>query len=101
MRKVFMVLGTDKVGMSSLRQELRPAHRAYLRRENSMTRVVLAGPTFDNALEKMNGTLLIIEARSAEDVRKFINDDPYMQAEIFQDIKIRPWVAGSIKDFTL
>lgn len=99
MKRLFMVLGTDKTDVAELRQEIRPSHRAYLRVETALARVVLAGPTFDSSSEKMNGTLLVVEAACAEDVRKFINDDPYIKADIFKDVQIRPWIAGIVKEF--
>jgi hypothetical protein len=42
----------------------------------------------------MNGTLLVVEANSVEDVQAFLADDPYMQAGIFEQVVVRPWSWG-------
>lgn len=101
MTKLFVVLATDKVSALHLRQEVRPAHREYLRKDNPYARVVVAGPTMDEATGNMNGTLMIVEAASLQDAKAFVQGDPYMQADIFKELEIRPWIAGLVKEFPL
>lgn len=88
----FLVLATDAPGMSGVRAEVRPIHRAYLRNPgNHLVRVHLAGPTLTTRGEEMNGTLLVVEADDIAAVSEFVTDDPYSQAGVFKAVEIRPW----------
>lgn len=92
MSRYFAVFATDKPGMRSVREQVRPAHRAHLRaaaRHSVLVR--LGGPTLDAKDESMNGTLLVIEAEGIQDVERFLSADPYMHAGLFERIEIRPW----------
>lgn len=92
MSRYYAVFATDKPGMDAVRERVRPAHRAYLRaaaRHSVFVR--LGGPTLDAQGESMNGTLLVIQAEHIEDVERFLNDDPYVHAGLFERIEIRPW----------
>jgi uncharacterized protein YciI len=42
----------------------------------------------------MNGTLLVVEAGSIEEVCAFLADDPYVQAGLFEALEVRPWRCG-------
>lgn len=88
----FAIFGTDKPGALELRTATRPAHREYLRNPGAH-RVKLhhGGPTMTDDGERMNGTLLVVEAESLEAVRAFAADDPYARAGIFERVEIRPW----------
>ena len=81
----FLVLATDAPGMASVRNEVRPVHRAYLRNpSNRQIKVHLGGPTLTTQGDEMNGTLLVIEADHISAVSDFVADDPYSQAGVFQ-----------------
>lgn len=91
----FVVFATDRGGTLELRERTRPEHRIYLRANLAPpARIMLAGPTFDPSGEKMNGTLLIVEADSIDEVSKLIAGDPYTQAGLFKFVEIRPWHCG-------
>lgn len=91
----FMVLATDRPDATELRTRTRPQHRLYLRtHEAHSVQVLLAGPTFGPSGTEMNGTLLVVDAASVQDVLKFIADDPYSSAGLFAQVDVRPWVCG-------
>jgi len=91
----FVVFGTDKPGMADVRAANRPAHREYLRNPGRHPVTVrLGGPTLAEDNTTMNGTLLVVEADTIEQVRAFVADDPYSRAGIFQSLQIRPWNWG-------
>ncbi|MCY1350188.1 YCII-related domain protein [compost metagenome] len=95
MAQYFAVFATDKPGVQTLRQQIRPAHRDYLRNPHPHRIVVrLGGPTLDDCDGQMNGTLLVIEAASLAEAEDFVQDDPYVQAGLFAHIEIRPWHWG-------
>jgi uncharacterized protein YciI len=91
----FAVLATDRPGHIDLRERTRPQHRLYLRNPGTHeVRVLLAGPTMDADGNHMNGTLMVVEAKSVEAVSGFVADDPYAKAGLFERIEIRPWKCG-------
>ena len=89
----FVILGTDRPGMTELRLATRPAHREYLHNPTSPHRVRLlhGGPTLTPDGEQMNGTLLVVEAASLADAEHFAANDPYRKAGLFESVAIRPW----------
>jgi uncharacterized protein len=92
MSRYFAVFATDKPEMREVRERIRPVHRRYLRAamEHGVF-VRLGGPTLEPLCGAMNGTLLVIEAEEIGDVMAFVNNDPYMQAGLFDRVEIRPW----------
>ncbi|HEX9812772.1 MAG TPA: YciI family protein [Burkholderiales bacterium] len=91
----FMVFGSDKPAMESVRAAARPAHRDYLRNPGKHAVTVrVAGPTLRDDGVTMNGTLLIVEAEDLASVRSFVADDPYSRAGLFASVEIRPWNWG-------
>src|SRR5438128_11897037 len=92
MGQFFAVFATDHPDSLALRQRLRPSHQAHLRSPDAHHVVVrLGGATLDEEGAAMNGTLLVIEAQSMSEVEAFMQDDPYVQADLFASIEIRPW----------
>ena len=88
----FIVLGTDRPECLALREQLRPSHREWLREHpDHAVSVVHAGPTVD-AQGRMNGTALIVEAGAEDDVRRFVEADPYGKAGLFASVVIRSWL---------
>ncbi|KAB0509840.1 YciI family protein [Pseudomonas moorei] len=93
MGQFFAVFATDRPDTLALRQRLRPSHQAHLRATGNHRVVVrFGGPTLDDAGTAMNGTLLVIEAGSLPEVEAFLQDDPYVQAGLFANMQIRPWL---------
>lgn len=88
----FILLGTDRAGCLALREQHRPAHRQWLREHpGHPAQVIHAGPTVD-AQGQMNGTALIVQAGAEDDVRRFVEADPYSRAGLFASVIIRPWL---------
>ncbi len=91
----FAVWARDRPGMLEQRQRVREAHRARLREGAPGVRVVLGGPTTDEAGD-MAGSLLVIEAVDIERVRAFVADDPYVAEGVYDpaSVQILPWRWG-------
>lgn len=88
----FIVLGTDRPECLALREQLRPSHRKWLREHpGHAVSVIHAGPTVDSQ-GRMNGTVLIVEAAAENDVRRFVDADPYSQGGLFTSVVIRSWL---------
>jgi len=92
---LFAVWARDAQGALAARERVRQPHRLRLRQpEPHRVKVVLAGPTFDDAGTRMTGTLLVIEAEAIDSVRDFVVADPYVQAGVYESYEIRPWQCG-------
>ncbi|SCA56019.1 conserved hypothetical protein [Candidatus Terasakiella magnetica] len=91
----FVVFGTDKEGVIDKRLETRPVHRQYLR-DHGMEglKVIIGGPTIDKSAEQMNGTMLVVEADTLQQVETFVANDPYCKGGVFETLLIRPWNWG-------
>ena len=94
MSTYFAIHATDKPGLGALRDSVRESHRAYLRAPGATeVEVVLGGPLLDDA-GAMNGTLLVVRAPDRAAVERFLADDPYSRAALFERVDIRAWRWG-------
>jgi uncharacterized protein YciI len=90
----FVVFCTDKAGFEDVRARARPEHRQHLRNPgHHPVQVRIGGPTH-RADGAMNGTMLVVEAEKESHVRAFLADDPYIRAELFDNVDVRPWTWG-------
>jgi uncharacterized protein len=98
---LFAVFATDRPDKSGLRASIRETHRAYLRQPHPEgTVVVLAGPTVEEG-GGMNGTLLVVQAKSVDAVRRFLAADPYLLNDLFATVEIREWRCGLVRSDVL
>ncbi|MFX1677018.1 YciI family protein [Paraburkholderia sp. A2WS-5] len=92
MTRYYAVFATDKPGMREVRDRIRAVHRTYLRSAPQHGVFVrLGGSTFAPRCDGHNGTLLVVEAEAYDDVMRFVRDDPYTLAGVFERVEIRPW----------
>ena len=92
---LFAVWARDREGVLAERLRVREAHRSRLRSPAPHSlEVVLACPTTGGVAETMNGTLLVVRADSLAEVRRFVDNDPYMQADVYASVDIQPWRCG-------
>lgn len=85
---LYAVISNDKKDHLAVRLEIRPKHLEYLKSLGKTLK--FAGPFVDEN-DKPNGTLMVVEARSKDEAAAFASNDPYAQAGLFSDVKIRPW----------
>jgi uncharacterized protein YciI len=91
----FAVWATDRKGTGAKRVAVREAHRARLRDPGEHpVKVVAGGPTLDDSTGAMDGSLLIIEAEDIETVRSFVQGDPYVTHQVYDNVEIRAWQWG-------
>ena len=93
---MFAVWALDRPGTGPARERVREAHRARLRAAGEHpVQVRLAGPLLQEGPGgAMCGTLLVVEAESADQVRAFVDGDPYVQAGVYGSVEVRPWRCG-------
>jgi uncharacterized protein len=85
---LFAVINTDRPAALDLRMSTRPAHIAFL--EGHAGQLVHGGAILDGE-GKPCGSLLIVEADSADEVRALMAQDPYAEAGLFESALIRPF----------
>jgi hypothetical protein len=71
----------DKPGAAALRQQVRPAHKAYL--AQVAERVAFAGPLLADDGQGMAGSLLVIDFDSREQAQQWLAQEPFTQAGLY------------------
>ena len=86
---LFALICNDKPGGMEIRKAHRPEHLAYLKGLGDTLK--FAGPFLDEDGEAMTGSLIVLEAASAEDAKRVAEGDPFARAGLFASVEIRPW----------
>ena len=85
----YVIFCTDQTERDDLRPRHRPAHLDYIREH--LDKVILAGPTMNDAGDKPNGSMLVMDFETLDDAKAFAENDPYFQGGVFENVVIRPW----------
>jgi uncharacterized protein YciI len=80
----FMAYCLDKLGALEVRMANRPKHVEYLTSYND--KLVFAGPLLDG--EAMIGTLVVLDVADRAAMDKFLANDPYAKAGLFQSVSV-------------
>ena len=80
----FMAYCLDKSGALEIRMANRPKHVEYLTSYND--KLLFAGPLLDG--EAMIGSLLVLELADRAEMDKFLANDPYAKAGLFQSVSV-------------
>ena len=83
---LFMVFHEDKDDALALRLATRSAHLAYVKD----FKILFGGPTLENDLESMNGSLIIVDLPDLQAADAFVANDPYTRAGLFKRSTIKP-----------
>jgi len=81
----FMVRGIDRAGALDIRKANRDAHIEFLKASGN--NLLLAGPLLTEAGE-MAGSLLVVDFTTADAVTKWLAQDPYSNAGVFETVEI-------------
>ena len=73
-------------GDRAVRDQSRPAHRAYLEEQLDRGNLVQSGPFSDDS-----GALLIYEADSQESLQAILANDPYWTSGSLSDVIVKEW----------
>ena len=80
---LFTIHASDKEDSLELRMKTRENHLQYL----SNAPLVYAGPLLDEN-GNMCGSLVVLDMKEISEVRKFVENDPYSKAGLFQKVEI-------------
>lgn len=86
----------DAANVLEKRKSIRPAHLARLQILSNENRLLAAGPLTnkdgDNPLVTgIHGSLIIAKFNSLNEAKEWIAADPYVTAEIYQRITVKPF----------
>jgi len=86
---LFAIFCTDKEDFLDVRLDNRPAHVEHLKSLGD--HLVFAGPTLSDDNKTMNGSLIVVDFETRDEVETFAANDPYAKAKLFESVVIRPW----------
>jgi len=75
---------------ASVRDEVRPAHRAFLSGLQAAGSLLASGPLAEDAAG-VPGALLIVAAESADHAATLLDDDPFAHAGLIAARELRAW----------
>ena len=86
---LFVITCLDKPNAGALRAETRPAHLDFIRAR--IGHVVLAGPLLAEDGTTPIGSMLVVDFPARAEVDRFLAEDPYAKAGLFQSVSVRPF----------
>lgn len=78
---IFVFHLLDRPGAGELRQQVRPAHKAYL--AAVAERIAFAGPLIDEVNQTMVGSVLAIDFESRSAAIQWLGNEPYTKAGVY------------------
>ena len=85
---MFAMVAFDQPNSVAKRMEIRPEHLKHL--DALGDKLILAGPFLNDKGEGV-GSIVVIEADSLDAAREMFNRDPFIKANLFDQITIKPW----------
>ena len=92
----YAIMASDIEGSLERRLSARPAHLQRLEQLKNEGRLLLAGPfpAIDNedpGPAGFSGSLIIAEFDSLEDATKWADEDPYIEAGVYEKVTVKPY----------
>lgn len=92
----YLIYSEDVKNSLSLRLSVREQHLARLRKLQDEGRLLVAGPCPAIDSEEpgeagFTGSLIIAEFNSLEDANSWAQDDPYIDAGVYQNVIVKPY----------
>jgi uncharacterized protein YciI len=93
---LYAILSLDKPGSLNRRLQTRPAHLARLEALKCDARLILAGPhpavdSPDPGAAGFTGSLVVAEFDSLEAARAWADADPYLAADVYESVIVKPF----------
>lgn len=79
----------DKAGSSKLRADTRAVHLEYLTANKHL--LLAAGALIEDDGTGGNGGLLIVDTDDRQEAERFINNDPFTKAGLFEKVTVTRW----------
>lgn len=93
---LYAIISEDIENSLPHRLSARPAHLERLEKLQQEGRLILAGPhpaidTTDPGEAGFTGSLIVAEFDSLESATTWANADPYIEAGVYQSVKVKPF----------
>jgi uncharacterized protein len=85
----YVVQTKDKTGSSQIRADNRAAHIEYLTTQKHL--LLAAGALIEDDGTGGNGGVLIVDTDDRKEAERFINNDPFTKAGLFEKVTITRW----------
>lgn len=90
----YMLLATDGEGVHDARMAARPEHLKRLEALQAEGRLLTAGPNpLPENPDRVSGSLIIAQFASLDDAQAWAEQDPYVEAGVYEEILIKPFKA--------
>ncbi|GJL82996.1 MAG: hypothetical protein DHS20C01_26300 [marine bacterium B5-7] len=92
----YVIYGTDRPDSLADRLAARTDHLSRLKVLDAEGRLLIAGPfpavdSQDPGDAGFTGSLIVANFDSLDAAREWANDDPYVKAEVYQDVMVKPF----------
>jgi len=84
---LYVLICNDKPNSEDLRKSVRADHLAHIEKYD----VRIAGPMLAADETTMIGSIIVLEADSIDVAHQFAEQDPYAQANLFDNVTVRPF----------
>ena len=93
----YAIIAQDIPNSLQKRMQARPAHLERLSELRDQGRLLLAGPhpAIDSDApgeSGFSGSLIVAEFSSLEQAQEWANTDPYVQAEVYESVTVKPFI---------
>ena len=93
---LYSIIGTDKPDSLDNRLAARPEHLSRLEQLQCEGRLVMAGPfpaidSNEPGTAGFTGSLIIAEFDSLAEATRWANDDPYVNAGVYETVTVKPF----------
>lgn len=94
---LYAIINTDGPDSLPKRKTARPAHLLRVEKLVEQGRLVIAGPhpaidSPDPGEAGFTGSLIVAEFESLEAARAWADADPYIEAGVYVDVKVKPFL---------
>ena len=94
---LYAIQGIDNTNSLENRKQARPAHIERLNALKAQGRLILAGPhpaidSSDPGPEGFTGSLIVAEFNDLEEAQAWANQDPYVNAGVYQKVSVKPFI---------
>lgn len=85
----YMIYSVDKPDSTSIRDEHRAAHYAFLQRHAQ--RLIASGGLQDDRGESFIGSTILLDVETREEAQAFVDEDPFTKAGLAHSVVIARW----------
>ena len=89
----FAIIAKDGTDTEALKRRLKVRDAHIRNTDENMDHMVMAAATLNNEGD-MNGSIMIVEFPSRQDLDDWLNTEPYVTGDVWRDITVLPCKVG-------